>query len=138
MGEVSYEAARQRVVQRLRKRAFFGLHLLFFIAVCAYFNAWSSASGLTYYSYQGYQIILFLWFGVISVHFIYAFEVWQRIVDHTVQRELGKSGVTEIKRKNVQVALGEDGELVPLDELVESETASAYSERSKRNHGSSL
>jgi hypothetical protein len=110
MGGERYEAVRRRVVRRLRKRAFFWLNVVAFIVF-----------SLATRRDIGIENTLWLWFGVIFVHFIYAFEVWQRIVDRMVQRELGKSGAAEIKRKNEQVMLGEDGELVPLVHVTDLE-----------------
>ncbi|MCE7948711.1 MAG: hypothetical protein DYG88_14910 [Chloroflexi bacterium CFX4] len=132
MGEVSYEAVRRRVVQHLRKRALFWLHLAFFIVACAYFNGWSSAAGLTQASYDRFQIMLVVWFGAMVGHGIFALDLWQRAVDRMVQRELRKSGVVA-KRKHNLVGLGDDGELVPLDELTDIEDEAAQPKRRERH-----
>ncbi len=123
MGEEQYEAVRRRVIQRLRKRALFWLHLVAYLIIIIHSNNWM----------RRFDDTLILWVGVILVHFIYAFEVWQRIVDRMVQRELSKSSVTEIKRKNEQLALAEDGELVPLDEMINIEDEAARPKRRERH-----
>ncbi len=122
MGGESYEAVRRRVVQRLRKRALFWLHLIAYLIIIIH------SSNVM----RRFDEALLLWIGVLVIHFINAFEVWQRIVDRMVQRELSKGGVTEIKRKNAQVALGEDGELAFLDELTDIEDEAARPKRRER------
>jgi hypothetical protein len=118
-----YAAVRRHVVQRLRKRALFWLHLIAYLIIIIH------SSNVM----RRFDNALILWVGVLFVHYLYTFEVWQRIVDRMVQRELGKSGAAEIKRKNEQVVLGEDGELVPLDEMIDIEDEAARPKRRERH-----
>jgi hypothetical protein len=117
MDHEQYQAVRRRVVRRFRRRALFWLHLIGYLALYAHVMSvmpWHGA-------------LVQVWLLVLSVHAVFAFELpsriraaWDGMIERMVQRELHKSAA-DGKRKREALALGDDGELVPLDELVADE-----------------
>ena len=115
--ELDYQTIRQGVVRRLRKR------ILFF----AHASLWAFFLTLTqrYFSPDASRFIAVMWLLVLIVHFIYAFDIWSRIVERSTQGEmerLQKQGYRVAssqgaKLKRQQVArLSDDGEIVYEDE----------------------
>jgi hypothetical protein len=70
-------------------------------------------------------IPVMLWFLALAVHFVYAFDIWSRMIDRSTQREMERlqrqgyrvASPQGAKSKRQQVArLSDDGEIVYEDE----------------------
>jgi uncharacterized membrane protein len=119
-GELDYQTVRQRVVRRLKKRALFYADLVFWML----FTIGTQSRPNDFYARMA-VIPVILWFLVLVVHFVYAFEIWSRMIERSTQREIerlqqqGHRVVSsrDAKLKRQQVArLSDDGEIVYEDE----------------------
>ncbi|MCS6871882.1 MAG: hypothetical protein NZ571_10540 [Anaerolineae bacterium] len=120
MDQTQYQAVRRRVVRRFRRRALFWPHLI------GYAVYYAHVMSTTPWYIPAVQV----WLPVLIVHALFAFEVpsriraaWDSMVERMVERELQKSRATDSKPKREALALGDDGELVPLEELTADESA---------------
>ncbi len=87
--ELDYQTVRQRVVRRVIKRALFGANLVLWVIALTHDNPASARD----------DGVLVLWMMLLIVHFVYAFEIWNRIVDRMTQRE-----IENLQRKGYRVA----------------------------------
>jgi hypothetical protein len=119
-GELDYQTIRQRVVRRFKKRALFYADLTFWMLFTI------ATQSRPYDLYARIAVIpVILWFLALIVHFIYAYELWSRMIDRSTRREmerLHQQGYqvaspqgTKLKRQQV-ARLSDDGEIVYDDE----------------------
>jgi hypothetical protein len=118
--ELDYQTIRQRVVRRFRKRA------LFF----ADFAVWMLFTIVT--QHNQYDLVariaivpVMLWLLGLVAHFVYAFDIWSRMIDRSTQREMERlqrmgyrvASPQGAKLKRQPVAhLSDDGEIAYEDE----------------------
>ncbi len=84
--ELDYQTVRRRVVRRFIRRLLFALDVLLWLIALA--NSPIHDTGA-----------IFAWFVLLIIHFVYAFEIWSRIVDRMTQRE-----IENLQRKGYRVA----------------------------------
>jgi hypothetical protein len=128
-GELDYQTVRQRVVRRFKKRALFYADLVFWLLFTI------ATQSRPYDLYARIAVIpVILWFLALIVHFIYAYELWSRMIDRSTRREMERlqrlgyrvdplrrvqsdEAPQGAKLKRQQVArLSDDGEIVYEDE----------------------
>ncbi len=108
-----YQAARRRVMRRIRRRALFAVDLLLYVLLL--FSRDPNAA-----------ITAAIWPVLLLAHFIYAFDIWGNWVERATRREMARMqdkgdtvpGAAE-KRKRTKakrLALSDDGELIGDDE----------------------
>ncbi len=116
--ELDYQTVRRRVARRFVKRLLFAANAVLWLIFLA---------GGEFVRDIGVAIF---WLLLLAVHFVYAFEIWSRIVDGMTQREIeslqrkgyhvtppidpaAKKAAENAKLKREQVArLADDGEIV--------------------------
>ena len=138
--ELDYQTVRRRVVRRFIKRLLFAANALLWLAYIA-------SEGP--YFYHGELGGVITWLLLLIVHFVYAFEIWGRIVDRMTQREIenlqrkgyrvtppiypsSREAPQRTKQKREQVArLSDDGEIVYEEPPQAAESSRAAARRSK-------
>ncbi len=134
--ELDYQTVRQRVVRRLKKRALFYADLVFWML----FTIGTQSRPNDFYARMA-VIPVILWFLVLVVHFVYAFEIWSGLIERSTRREMER-----LQRQGYQVAppqdaklkrqpvahLSDDGEIVYEDEPVPRTARSRRADRDDR------
>jgi hypothetical protein len=112
--ELAFQAARRRVIRRIRRRLIFAADLLLYLLVLFSHDPNAGATAL-------------IWLPLLLVHFVYAFDIWSNWIEHATRREMeqmqrqGSSMdcVAAGKRKRSKakrLALSDDGELSDDDD----------------------
>jgi uncharacterized membrane protein YdjX (TVP38/TMEM64 family) len=116
---LEYAAARRKVIWRTILRASFFFDLIFFLLILATLLLnWPANPD----NIMGTLFFFFIMGSFLLVHGMVAFNWLGRWLDRATQRELGRGQPSE-KAKRTHLELGEDGELVEVDDrwLVEAE-----------------
>jgi hypothetical protein len=144
--ELDYQTIRQRIVKRFRKRVVFVVNALLWVLFMALAQDYNNIGpGRVHGEFN--PVVGAIWFLGLVVHFIYAFDIWSRMIERSTQREMERlqrmgyrvappRGVQSdaapqaIKLKRQQVArLSDDGEIVYDDEPARK------TGRSRQNNG---
>ncbi len=111
--DAQYQAARRRVMRRLRRRFIFALDVLLFV--------------LTLASHNPKIDVVVVWLPLLLAHFIYAFDIWSNWIERATRREMTQmehqsgdtAGIAAEKRKrekSKRLSLSDDGELSDDDD----------------------
>lgn len=116
MRDERYEVARKRVVQKLILRATFVFNVIFFILVSAMLLRTSGID--TPDDQLGAMFFFLIWGSVLLIHGMLAFNLFgllDPLINRLTERELEQIRLAE-KPKHREIELGEDGELVDVDD----------------------
>ncbi len=109
MDDSTYRTARRRVVRRLIMQITFAADLLFFILITL--DILLSPK----HDVVGALTWALIWGVVLAIHAMFTFDLFSRRIHQATLRELDRERMQE-KPKRQQLELGDDGELVDLQD----------------------
>ncbi len=118
MDDAAYRAARRRVIRHLILQITFVANVLFYLLTTILILITPSKYGVTDVpgsTVAGALVWSVIWGTILFIHAMFAFDLFRGRIDRAVQRELQREALKEKPKRQV-VGLGEDGELIDVEE----------------------